>query len=152
MGAARSAIVIAAFELARRIHSVVGEDAPVIRSPQDVADRMIPKLRHLNHEVFLVLVLDSSNHITKEVMVTKGLLNSSLTHPREVFRAAIIESAASIILIHNHPSGNTEPSAEDMTITHQLVESGKILGIAVHDHIIIAGNGFTSFAERGILN
>ncbi|MBU2472359.1 MAG: JAB domain-containing protein, partial [Bacteroidetes bacterium] len=101
--------------------------------------------------VFKTLLLDSSNNLLKEVEITRGTLNSSLVHPREVFNAAIIEPAAAIILLHNHPSGNPEPSSEDIQITRQLVEASKIIGIPIHDHIILAGNSFTSFAEKGIL-
>ena len=97
------------------------------------------------------ILLNSANKIIKEITITKGLLNSSLTHPREVFRHAIVEHAASVILIHNHPSGNPEPSQEDISITKQIVEAGKVVGIPVHDHIIIAGGNFTSLAERGLI-
>jgi DNA repair protein RadC len=83
--------------------------------------------------------------------ISKGILNSSLAHPRECFREAITQSAAAVIFVHNHPSGNPEPSQEDCAITKQLVEAGKIIGIAVHDHIIVAADKFTSFAERQLL-
>ena len=105
----------------------------------------------MKQEVFLVVLLSSANRILREITITKGLLNSSLTHPREVFRQAIVERAASVILLHNHPSGNPEPSQEDIAITRQIVEASKVVGIPVHDHIIIAGGGFTSFAERGLI-
>ncbi|HZY10932.1 MAG TPA: JAB domain-containing protein, partial [Bacteroidota bacterium] len=86
-----------------------------------------------------------------EVKISEGILNSSLVHPREVFKPAITEPSASIILIHNHPSGNPEPSSEDIQITRQMVEAGKIIGIPVHDHIIITAHAHTSFVERGLL-
>jgi DNA repair protein RadC len=108
-------------------------------------------MRDLQQEVFKVLLLDSANHLINEVEITRGTLNSSLVHPREVFRAAIAEPAAAIILLHNHSSGNPEPSSEDIQITRQLVEASKIIGIPVHDHVILAGNAFASFAEKGIL-
>ncbi|MFZ4619861.1 MAG: RadC family protein [Bacteroidota bacterium] len=151
IGTAKAVMISAAFELARRISvKSVENDAP-IRSPEDIADRFAPQLRDLKQEVFMVLSLSSANRIIRERTVTKGLLNSSLTHPREVFREAILENAASVILMHNHPSGNLEPSREDIAITKQIVEAGKIIGISVHDHIIIAGDGFTSMMERGLM-
>lgn len=151
IGDARAVAIVAAFELARRLHSSPEEVQQIIRTPADVAEKFIPILRDLKQEVFLVILLNSANRIIKEVTITRGLLNSSLTHPREVFRHAIVEHAASIILMHNHPSGNLEPSQEDISITKQLVEASKVVGIPVHDHLIIAGGGFTSLAERGLM-
>ncbi|MDE3058239.1 MAG: DNA repair protein RadC [Bacteroidota bacterium] len=151
IGEARAVSIVAAFELARRLYSLPEEERQVIRTPDDVAGRFIPRLRDMKQEVFIVLLLNSANRMIKEVTITRGLLNSSLTHPREVFRSAIVESAASIILLHNHPSGNSEPSREDISITKQIVEAGKVVGIPVHDHIIIAGNSYSSFADRGLL-
>jgi DNA repair protein RadC len=151
IGDARAVSIVAAFELARRLQSSPEAEHLIIRAPSDVAEKFIPILRDLKQEVFIVVLLNSANRITKEVTITRGLLNSSLTHPREVFRQAIVDHAASVILIHNHPSGNLEPSQEDITITKQIVEAGKVVGIPVHDHLIIAGAGFTSFAERGLM-
>lgn len=151
IGTAKAVVIAAAFELARRIAEKSRDLDEPVRSPEDVAQRYGPKLRHLQQEQFLVLCLNSANRIVRERMVTQGLLNSSLTHPREVFREAILENAASIILIHNHPSGNTEPSREDIAVTKQIVEAGRIIGIPVHDHIIIAGDHHTSMMERGLM-
>ena len=152
IGDARAVCIAASFELARRLHSSPEVERPIIRTPSDVAQQLIPKLRDLKQEVFIVLHLNSANRITREVTITRGLLNSSLTHPREVFRQAIVEHAASVILVHNHPSGNPEPSQEDLAITKQLVEASKVVGIPVHDHLIIAGWMFTSLAERGFIS
>ncbi|MCX6138671.1 MAG: DNA repair protein RadC [Ignavibacteriales bacterium] len=151
LGSARVVTLVAVFEIARRIRSSAVAESAAIRSPDDVAARYIPQLQSKKQELFMVLVLNSANKITREVVVTQGLLNSSLAHPREVFRPAILENAASVILLHNHPSGNPEPSGEDIAMTRQLVEAGKLIGITVHDHIIIAGDTHTSFAERGLL-
>lgn len=150
LGEAKSLTLMAAFELGRRSASSKTEKY-LIRSPEDVVNKYQPLLRDLKHEVFKVILLDSANHFIADDEITKGILNSSLVHPREVFRRAIVEPAASIILLHNHPSGNAEPSSEDLQITRQIVEAGKIIGIPVHDHIILAINSFTSFAERGLL-
>ncbi|HTR82527.1 MAG TPA: DNA repair protein RadC [Bacteroidota bacterium] len=151
IGDARAVVIVASFELARRLQSSPEAERLQVRAPADVAEHLIPQLRDLTQEVFLVILLNSANRITKEITITKGLLNSSLTHPREVFRQAILEHAASIILAHNHPSGNPEPSQEDIAITKQIVEASKVVGIPVHDHLIIAGGNFTSFAERGLI-
>ncbi|MBI1804362.1 MAG: DNA repair protein RadC [Ignavibacteriae bacterium] len=152
LGEVKAISLIAAFELGRRAASARGSEKMQINSPEDVVRVYQPLLRDLQQEVFKVLLLDSANHLLRDVTITTGLLNSSLVHPREVFRAAILEPAASIILLHNHPSGNPDPSSEDIQITRQLVEASKVVGIPIHDHLIIALEKFTSFAERGLLS
>ena len=149
IGAVKAVTLVAAFELGRRLQYEVPQEGAILRSPDDVAAVMIPLLRDASCEKFHVLVLDSKNGLLRNVELTSGTLNASLVHPREVFKAAIDHRAASVIVVHNHPSGNKEPSREDIEITKQLAETGKIVGIPLHDHIIIAGNGFTSLAERG---
>lgn len=151
IGEAKAVELLAAFELGRRVQGAKLEERTTIRSPEDVFRVLQPRLRDLKKEVFYVLLLDSKNGLQREQEVTSGTLNASLVHPREVFKPAIDFLAASVIVVHNHPSGNPEPSGEDKEITKQLVEAGKILGIPLHDHIIIAGNGYTSLAERGLL-
>ncbi|HEV8538755.1 MAG TPA: DNA repair protein RadC [Bacteroidota bacterium] len=151
LGQAKALTLIAAFEIGRRNASFRRTEKLQIRSPEDVVRRFQPLMRDLQHEVFMVLLLDSANHLIRDVEVSSGILNSSLVHPREVFRSAIAEPAASVILLHNHPSGNPEPSSEDLQVTRQLVEAGKIVGIPVTDHLIITTTSFTSFAERGLL-
>ncbi len=151
IGSAKAVGLLAAFEIGRRVHASTDAKRPVLSSPQDVAGLMIPRLRGCPVETFTVLVLDSKNALKREVELTKGTLNASLVHPREVFKVAIDSLAASIIVVHNHPSGNPEPSREDLDVTRQLVESGRTLGIPLHDHIIVAGDRFCSLAERGLL-
>jgi DNA repair protein RadC len=151
VGKAKAVELIAAFELGRRMQGDPEERRIILRSPEDVARLMIPRLRDQTRELFYVLVLDSQNGLVQEVELTAGTLNASLVHPREVFKAAIDHRAASIIVVHNHPSGNTEPSKEDIQITRQLAEAGKIVDIPVHDHVIVAGSGHVSLAERGYL-
>lgn len=151
IGSARAAAIVAAFELGRRRERDNKKNLPVFQTPEQVAAFFAPGLRILKHEEFHVILLNSSNRMIRSALVTKGILNSSLVHPRECFAEAIREKAQSVIFLHNHPSGNLEPSQEDLAVTRQLVESGKILGIPVHDHIIIAGESFTSFAERNLL-
>jgi DNA repair protein RadC len=102
-------------------------------------------------EEFHLLTLDSQNRITRDLLITRGLLNSSLVHPREVFRAAIAEAAAAVIVVHNHPSGNPTPSPDDRAVTRQLVEAGRLLDIPVYDHVVVAGDRYFSFAEAGLL-
>jgi DNA repair protein RadC len=151
IGQARAAAIVAAFELSRRLPTGDGNARPIFRSPEEVAQRYTARFRDLKHEEFWALLLTTSNQLMKEVRITSGTLNSSLVHPRECFYDAIKEKAASVIFLHNHPSGNPEPSQEDLAVTRQLVEAGKILGIPVHDHLIIAAQGMTSFAQRGLL-
>ncbi len=151
IGEAKAVELIAAFEIGRRLQGMKGEERNIIRSPEDVAKIMIPKLRDCRKEEFYVLVLDSKNGLKHEAKVSTGTLNASLVHPREVYKVAIDHDGASIIVVHNHPSGNPEPSKEDVDITRQLAEAGKIIGIPLHDHLIIAGDGHTSFAERGLI-
>jgi DNA repair protein RadC len=151
LGPAKSLALVAAFELGRRAAAAPREDRVRITSPEMVAALFQPVLRDLHQEVFKVLLLDSANNLLRDVTVTTGLLNSSLVHPREVFRPAILEPAASVILLHNHPSGNPEPSAEDIAVTKQLAEAGRVFGIPVHDHVIVTPESYTSFAERGLI-
>jgi DNA repair protein RadC len=151
LGEAKSVGIVAAFELGRRTAAERGETPLQISSPEDVVRRYRPLLRDATQEQFRVLLLDSANHLLRDVTVSTGILNSSLVHPREVFRPAILEPAASVILLHNHPSGNPEPSGEDIQMTRQLVEASKVVGIPVHDHIILALDEYASFAERGLL-
>jgi DNA repair protein RadC len=152
IGKDKATTLLAAFELSRRIQSQSKwfKDKK-ITSPADVAEIFIPVLRDEMKEKFLVVCLSTSNKIITHEVISVGNLNSSVVHPREVFKPAIENNSASVILIHNHPSGNPDPSSEDITITKKLVETGKILDIPVFDHIIIAGNSFTSFVERRLI-
>lgn len=151
IGTAKAIILSAAFELSRRVSPADFSEKKVMSSPQDVANYFIQKLKDENVETFRVLLLNSSNQIFREVIVSKGSINLSVVHPREVFKVAISESAVSIILLHNHPSGNPTPSKEDIKITKQLVEAGNIINIKVIDHIIIAGRNFYSFLEHNLI-
>lgn len=151
LGEVKSVTLQAAFELGRRSATAKGDSRVKISSPEDVVKIFSSRFRDLKQEMFQVLLLDSANHLLDEKVITVGILNSSLVHPREVFQPAILEPAASIILLHNHPSGNPEPSPDDLQITRQIVEAGKILGIPVHDHIILAIDKYCSFVEKGLL-
>lgn len=151
VGPAKAAQLAAVFEIGRRVEAAPPEARVQVRSPADVAAAYGPRLRDLPREVFVVLHLNTANVVTAEYTLTTGGLAASIVEPRHVFERAILEHAASVVCLHNHPSGNPEPSREDVAITKQLCEAGRVLGIPVHDHLIIAGRGFTSLAERGLM-
>ncbi len=151
VGAAKAARVVAALELARRMAVEPEDGARIVRSPADVYRWCGPALRDLAVEEFRLLALDTQHRVVRELLITRGILDSSLVHPREVFRAAIAEAAAGIVVLHNHPSGNPAPSADDRTVTRQLVEAGRLLDIPVFDHVIVGGDRYFSFAEAGLL-
>jgi DNA repair protein RadC len=151
VGPSKAARLLAAFELAARLAREGRAALPRIREPEDVVRLFQPRLRDLTVEEFHLLALDSQSQVLRDVLVTRGLLNSSLVHPREVFRPAIAEAAAGIIVVHNHPSGDPTPSAEDRAVTRQLVAAGQLLDLPVYDHVIVAGDRFVSFATEGLL-
>jgi len=152
IGNDKAATLIAAFELSRRVDSEKKWlFASKITSPKGVAEIFIPLLRDELKEQFFVVCLNSANRIIKYQKISEGSLNSSVVHPREVFKVAIENSSANIILLHNHPSGNPEPSNEDISLTKKLHEAGKLLEILVFDHIIIAGNSYTSLVEQRVI-
>ena len=151
VGSARAVAVHAALELGRRAAAEEREDGAPMRSPRDVYAVFAPRLEDLPVEEFHVAVLDSQHRLERDVTVTRGILNSSLVHPREVFREAIAERAAAVILVHNHPSGDPTPSPDDRVVTEQLAAAGRLLDIPVHDHVIIGRGRYTSFAEAGLL-
>jgi DNA repair protein RadC len=151
LGSARALAIQAALELGRRMSAESFEEGTPLRSPRDVWTAYAPKLEDLTVEEFHVAVLDAQHRIDRDILVTRGILNSSLVHPREVFREAIAERAAAIVLVHNHPSGDPTPSADDRAITAQLVSAGKLLDIPVADHIIIGKGRYLSLSEAGIL-
>ena len=151
IGPAKAARLLAALELGNR---AAREERPAvqrIREPEDVVHLFQTRLRDLQVEEFHLLALDSQSQVLRQVLVTRGLLNSSLVHPREVFRAAIAEAAAGIIVVHTHPSGDPTPSAEDRAVTRQLAEAGRLLDLPLYDHVIIAGDRFVSLATLGLL-
>jgi DNA repair protein RadC len=123
-----------------------------VRSGSDVWAIMRPLMQDRDREVFSVLLLDTQNQIRGYTEITVGTLDASLVHPREVFKPAILASSASIILVHNHPSGDPTPSPEDRSVTRQLRSAGELLGIEILDHVIIGEGRYVSFAEAGMLN
>lgn len=151
IGPAVASRIVAAIELGRRVGAARTIQEQPITGPADVHDIFAPALAHLAHEEFHVLLLNSQNAPICQRQVTRGILDASLIHPREVFRDAIVLRAAALILVHNHPSGNPEPSAEDLQVTRQLSTAGSQIGIPVLDHVIVAGEAFSSLAGRGCL-
>ena len=151
IGPAKAVQLVAAFEIGRRVESQQGGERVQVASPEDVAAVYGPLMRDLKKEIFKVVLLNTANVIIGDYTVSEGGLAASIVEPRGVFQQAILENAAAIICLHNHPSGNPEPSREDIRITRQLVEAGKLMGVPVHDHLIIAGAGYTSLAERGLM-
>jgi DNA repair protein RadC len=149
IGEAKAIQLLAALELGKRVYQFTSEERYVIRSPEDVAQYMMDEMRQLNQEHFVVLYLNTKNQVLHKETIFIGSLNASIVHPREIFREAFRFSAASIVCLHNHPSGDPEPSQQDIEVTQRLVESGKMLGIALLDHVIIGDRRFYSLKEKG---
>jgi len=147
VGSAKASQVVAGFELARRC--LIKNDIKVT-SPQDVLP-LVSEIVNKKQEYFVCISLNGAGEVVSNRVVTVGLVNHSLVHPREVFADVITDRATSVILVHNHPSGSLEPSMEDMAITKQLIEAGSILGIKVLDHLIISKKGYLSMKEKGLL-
>ena len=168
VGEAKAAQIVAALELGKRLARFHAE-RDKITSPSDVADLMMSKMRYLQKEIVCVLCLDTKGGVTTkgitgdlkdeltwgkrlgEATVFEGTLNASVFHPREIFRFAIEEAANSIVLVHNHPSGDPQPSQEDIRATKQLIEAGEKIGIKVLDHIVIGDGIFVSLKEEGFI-
>jgi DNA repair protein RadC len=149
LGPAKATSIKAAFTLGSRFQARRLETLERFTSPAQVFDFFHHELRDSRKELFLALLLDGKNRITRKVQISEGSLNQSIVHPREVFAPAVRESAAAVIFIHNHPSGDPAPSREDREITRRLKEAGDLLGIKVLDHIIIGDGSFYSFVEAG---
>lgn len=150
MGKVKASQIMAAFELGRRMAAFF-EEKPNIGSPADVARIMMPSMRDRQKEILYVLCLDTKNNVIKQRQIFEGSLNASIIHPREVFRFAVEEAAASIILVHNHPSGDPTPSQEDVRATTQLIEAGNYIQIPVVDHVIIGDGCYISLKEEGLI-
>ncbi len=149
LGSAKIAQIKAAFELGRRLFEEQHSKGPVFSSGNDVYLYYRQYFKNLKKEEFHCAMLDAKNRIFKDYRVSEGTLTQSLIHPREAFRNAIKESAASVIFVHNHPSGDPTPSREDIMITERLVKAGELIGIKVLDHVIIGDNRFISMMEKG---
>ncbi len=151
IGQAKACQIIACFELARRLKNCSSRNLPIISSAKDVVDIVQDELSCLNKEHLLGIYIDARKRMLKKEIIFVGSLDSNIIHPREVFNIAINENAAAVILVHNHPSNDPEPSDEDIEATKQIVEAGKIMGIEVLDHIIVTDKKYFSMMEKGIL-
>ncbi|MCQ6278260.1 DNA repair protein RadC [Bacillus sp. EB600] len=151
IGHAKAIQVLAAVELGRRVANLAYNERYIIRSPEDGAKYMMNDMRFLTQEHFVCLYLNTKNQVMHKHTVFIGSLNASIVHPREVYKEALRRSAASIICLHNHPSGDPAPSREDIEVTKRLSDCGKIIGIDLLDHLIIGENKFVSLKEKGYL-
>jgi DNA repair protein RadC len=151
IGPAKALQIQASIELGKRLARTTMDDKITIRSPQNVADFLMEDMRYLQKEHFVCLFLNTKNSVIGQETLSIGTLNASLVHPREVFRAAIARSSASIVCVHNHPSGDPTPSPEDISMTERLVEAGELIGIDVLDHLVIGDGHFISLKEKGLM-
>lgn len=151
IGDAKGVQILAAIELGKRMNEYRPQERYFIRSPEDGANFVMEEMRSLTQEHFVVLFLNTKNQVIHRQTIFIGSLNASIVHPREVFREAVRRSAASIICAHNHPSGDPTPSQEDIHVTKRLVDSGKMMGIELLDHLIIGDRKFISLKEKGYI-
>lgn len=149
IGPAKASAVLAAFELGRRLQSAPPARRVSIRTPADIAALLGPQMRHLDREHFRAVLLNTRHEVLDVIGVAIGGLDHAPIHPREVFKGAVRSSAAAVVLVHNHPSGNPDPSADDLRITGRLQEAGRVVGIEVLDHVIIGDGRYVSLRERG---
>lgn len=151
VGPAKAAEIKAAIEFGNRLALFTGDVRPAIGGPRDVANLLMPDLRYLKKETLKSILMDTKNRVLAIKTVSIGDLSSSIVHPREVFKDAIVASAASLIVAHNHPSGDPTPSADDVAVTKRLMDAGGIIGIDLLDHIVIGDGKFVSLKERGLI-
>ncbi|MBM4125010.1 MAG: JAB domain-containing protein [Nitrospira sp.] len=151
IGQAKAAQLKAAIELGKRVLALPLATGTQIGSSLDLFRHYHPRLRDLRHEVFIIVLLDAKHHLIRDATVSKGSLTLSIVHPRDVFNLAVRESAAAVIFLHNHPSGDPQPSVEDRALTARLVSVGEVLGIRVLDHLIVGDGRYVSFADQGWL-
>jgi DNA repair protein RadC len=151
IGPAKAVMIKAALELGCRLATMPREEGGSITSPRQAADLFMEELRYKKKEYFNILLLNTKNHVISREEISVGSLSASIVHPREIFNIPLRKSAASVILFHNHPSGDPAPSQEDLEVTRRLVDAGNLLGISVRDHIIIGDGCFFSFRERGLI-
>ena len=151
VGEAKAVQLLAAAEIGKRLYRKHSEGRYTIRSPEDAAAYLMTDMSSLSQENFVVLFLNVKNEVLHKQTIFIGSLNSSIVHPRDIFREAVKRSAASIICAHNHPSGNPSPSPEDIEVTKRLLEAGSIMGIELLDHVIIGDHKFISLKEKGYM-
>jgi DNA repair protein RadC len=151
LGRAKASRLLAALELGARVASDPGGGAPALDSPQAAGRYLLPRYAARPVETFGLLALDARHRLRREAVVSVGCLTASLVHPREVFQEAVVSRAAALVLFHNHPSGDPEPSAEDLSLTRRLAAAGTLMGIEVLDHLVLGAGRYVSLKDRGIL-
>ncbi len=151
IGEVKAIQIAAMVELGKRIGQATLGDRTSVKGPRDVANLLMPDLRDKTREHFMAVLLNTKSELLKTVEVSVGTLDTSIAHPRDIFREAIISNAASIIVAHNHPSGDPSPSKADILVTQRLVEAGKLIGIDVVDHVVLGDNRWVSLQERGLM-
>ncbi len=151
IGPAKAAVLLAATQLSVRMAESARGAGTTVRSPQDAAKLLMVEMKHLDREYFRIVLLDTKHRVIDTPIISIGNLNSSIVHPRELFKECIRRSCCAVIMVHNHPSGDPEPSSDDLDVTQRIVEAGQLLGINVLDHIIIGDNCFVSLNERGLM-
>lgn len=151
LGIAKIAQIKAAFELGKRLMGESSDGKPIFSSSHSIYAYFAPRFKNLKKEFFIGVLLDAKNRLIRECKVSEGTLTNSLIHPREAFKEAVKESAASVIFVHNHPSGDPSPSKDDISITERLRDAGNLLGINVLDHVIIGDGKYVSLKEKGLL-
>ena len=151
MGHAKAARLKACLELGRRREDLRCETGQLLSSPEEVFRHFRPRCVNAKRESFYVVMLNNRNRKIREVKISEGSLTASVVHPREVYNPVIRESAAGVIFVHNHPSGDPSPSREDVEITHRLRQVGEVLGVRVHDHVVVGHDRFFSFNREGLL-
>jgi len=151
LGTAKTAQIKAAFELGKRLMAESSDGKPVFSSSHSIHSYFSPRFKNLKKEIFVAVLLDAKNRFLREHKVSEGTLTNSPIHPREAFKEAIKESAASVIFVHNHPSGDPAPSRDDIAVTGRLKSAGEIIGIQVLDHIIIGDGVYVSLREQGVV-
>jgi DNA repair protein RadC len=151
LGRAKATRLVAALELGARLASDGGTPLPALQSPGETARYLLPRYAARPVETFGLLALDARHRLRREAVVSVGCLTASLVHPREVFQEAVVSRAAALVLFHNHPSGDPEPSAEDLALTRRLAAAGSLMGIEVLDHLVLGAGRYVSLKERGVL-
>ena len=151
LGRAKATRLVAALELGARLASDGGSPLPALQSPGETARYLLPRYAARPVETFGLLALDARHRLRREAVVSVGCLTASLVHPREVFQEAVVSRAAALVLFHNHPSGDPEPSAEDLALTRRLAAAGSLMGIEVLDHLVLGAGRYVSLKERGVL-
>ena len=149
VGEAKAITIAAALELGKRVAIGNSKKRVIIRSSDDIANYTMPRLRYCDREHFYAILLNTKNHVIASPLISIGTLSESLVHPRELFKEAINHSSSSIILVHNHPSGDPSPSREDIMMTRRIIEGGRLLDIQILDHVIIGDNTYISLREQG---